>query len=414
MIYLLITLYALSLGVFAWRRFEWAVCFFAVILPTYLIRLTIGPLPTTLLEISFGALLLVWLLHFARKDFFNIKQFVAKNTFLSVALGVFFLSSVAGILVSDQWYISLGQWRAYFLEPLLLFVMLVGRGSTINVRNLLLALVAGTIPVSLVAVGQKFFPMLYPPSLWDDQTFGRVTSFFTTPNAIPLFTLPPLFAGVVLVKDKSKKIRIVFYAAVLLGILALALSKSFGGILALGAGILVLVYFLYSKRLSVVTAAVSILVMVLGFSFLPTIKMSSMQNRFTLWHHSIAFLTRSPKNFVLGAGIRQYFRKIEKPYYNPKELERLIYPHNIIFNFWAEIGLFGVLGFLGIFGCLKLATLHLVRTNVYWGAATLAALAVFFVHGLVDVPYFKNDLAFLFWMLAATVTLSAQRVNNKI
>jgi hypothetical protein len=31
----------------------------------------------------------------------------------------------------------------------------------------------------------------------------------------------------------------------------------------------------------------------------------------------------------------------------------------------------------------------------------LAALIVWGVHGLVDVPFFKNDLAILFWLLIA-------------
>jgi hypothetical protein len=34
----------------------------------------------------------------------------------------------------------------------------------------------------------------------------------------------------------------------------------------------------------------------------------------------------------------------------------------------------------------------------------LPVIIAILVHGLVDVPYFKNDLAVLFWMLIALTT----------
>jgi hypothetical protein len=38
----------------------------------------------------------------------------------------------------------------------------------------------------------------------------------------------------------------------------------------------------------------------------------------------------------------------------------------------------------------------------------LLAMVAILVHGLVDVPYFKNDLAFEFWLLAG-LTLAGRR-----
>jgi len=35
----------------------------------------------------------------------------------------------------------------------------------------------------------------------------------------------------------------------------------------------------------------------------------------------------------------------------------------------------------------------------------LSAMVVIVVHGLVDVPYFKNDLAVMFWALIALMSL---------
>jgi len=101
--------------------------------------------------------------------------------------------------------------------------------------------------------------------------------------------------------------------------------------------------------------------------------------------------------------LRKFFRQVQQPYYNPTQMERLAYPHNLFLNFWLETGLLGLLAFLGLFGALTAAALKIKKENKFLGAALLAALAVFFIHGLVDVPYFKNDLAMLFWIIAAII-----------
>jgi O-antigen ligase len=86
-------------------------------------------------------------------------------------------------------------------------------------------------------------------------------------------------------------------------------------------------------------------------------------------------------------------------------MERLIYPHNILFNFWAETGLLGVVGFFGMFGYLGVSAYRLLHRNREWSILVLAILTVTLVHGMVDVPYFKNDLAMLWWVLGALMII---------
>ena len=87
-----------------------------------------------------------------------------------------------------------------------------------------------------------------------------------------------------------------------------------------------------------------------------------------------------------------------------------MYPHNIILNFWSELGLLGLLAFVWLIGRALL-----IAGRVYQGLGmgaekyillgTVAALTALVVHGMVDVPYFKNDLAVLFWLLIGIVGL---------
>jgi O-antigen ligase len=86
-------------------------------------------------------------------------------------------------------------------------------------------------------------------------------------------------------------------------------------------------------------------------------------------------------------------------------------------NFWSEIGLFGLLAFLGIIVWFyKIG----IRNREYGISIILmAAMTALLVHGLVDVPYFKNDLSVLFWILVASEVVilrskaTKDLVNNK-
>lgn len=406
MLYLLLVAYALLLGWLAWRNFRLALFIFVGSLPSYLIRFQLGPLPTTLLELEFGVLFVIWLIKFARADWPLIKQAALANKFFSAALLLFSLASVSGIFVSDMWWYSLGQWRAYFLEPILFFIILLGRRDWFTARDVILALLLSTASISAVALIQVTTGAPYPPSLWNDTVAGRATGFFTSPNAVGLYLGPIILLGLGLwlkLHGQSHPASRLALGLVLLSALGLLAAQSLGGLIAVGASAWLFLLLIYKKPALVALGLALLLVLTPPTRQLLAHKSKSLQNRLTLWSHTGAFLLASPKNFVFGTGIRQYFRKIEKPLYNPRALERLIYPHNIFLNFWTEIGLLGLISFITIFTCLLLAAYGLLPANRFVGAGLVAALAALFLHGLIDVPYFKNDLAFLFWIMAAAV-----------
>ncbi|MFH0955991.1 MAG: O-antigen ligase family protein [Candidatus Falkowbacteria bacterium] len=133
-------------------------------------------------------------------------------------------------------------------------------------------------------------------------------------------------------------------------------------------------------------------------------------------------------------------------------LEIYLYPHNIFLNFWSELGLAGLLLFawviikyfwLGI----KILSLRaagkseaisgrpvreiaklvlseakdprspeyglLAMTDKYLNIGLICAMVVIVAHGLVDVPYFKNDLAVMFWLLIAMMSMiKLESVNS--
>ena len=110
-----------------------------------------------------------------------------------------------------------------------------------------------------------------------------------------------------------------------------------------------------------------------------------------------------------GAGLGGY-PTIFEPYHDAKLYEIFQYPHNVILNFWVEMGLFGVIAFLWL--ALVTGKLAWQRRNDPFVLAAFAALLTMAIHGLVDVPFFKNDLAVLTVFFMAMM-LAQARITNK-
>jgi len=101
-------------------------------------------------------------------------------------------------------------------------------------------------------------------------------------------------------------------------------------------------------------------------------------------------------------------------------VEVYLYPHNIILNFWSELGLAGALLFVWLIGKYFVGGFKIWRyfsdrePECYLILGLIGSMTVVVIHGLVDVPYFKNDLAVLFWLLLAMMGLADLWWNKKI
>lgn len=102
-------------------------------------------------------------------------------------------------------------------------------------------------------------------------------------------------------------------------------------------------------------------------------------------------------------------------------LEIYLYPHNIFLNFWTELGLLGVLLFTWLIGRYFFLTWKLKKIATKQGGnletgllvGLFGAMITVMIHGLVDVPYFKNDLSVLFWLLIALLGIIKLRLTNE-
>jgi O-antigen ligase len=233
---------------------------------------------------------------------------------------------------------------------------------------------------------------------------------------VGLYLVPILLLSVSLIFQKNNLLAVYYllFTIYLISTVAIILTRSQGAFIALGAGLVVFVFLAGYKKL----ATLALVVGIIGILITPQLRQAATfqdqagQNRLILWGYTTNYLTESPANFVLGPGFQQFFRKIQKPHYQEKKLERLIYAHNIFLNFWTETGLLGMLAIIGIIGyCLRLTLLQLKQNQVL-AASLVAALTAIIVHGLVDVPFFKNDLAFVFWIIMSISLHTKYQIPN--
>lgn len=355
-----------------------------------------GGLPTTLLEVLLViAILLGLLAAFDRLPW--------RNPYTWPAL-VVLAGATIGVVVAPDPRAALGLWKAYFVEPLVAGVVIAWLASRRSqARLLLLGLgVAGVLAATLnlvafgIELGRHVDVVHQPPVV-----------LYRTPNAIPLFLVPlQAFAFAIALYTEDRRDRVLAVAFLVPTLLADLTSLSRGGWLAAVAAAIVV--GLFTPRRAWVAAGVVVLAAAalavpgtrrrILVEFEPNSPDNSVQLRWALWRSAWNMLRHRP---VFGAGLSG-FQAAVKPYADPAYHEQLIDPHNLLLNWWSETGLIGLVGFAG-------TVVQAVRTALAglggdpWRRALsiglLGAVAAILVHGLVDVPYFKNDLAVEFWAL---------------
>lgn len=373
-----------AFALLAWKDHRRAFFLFLGLLPTYLIRFTIGGWPTTALEVLFVILFAGWLLR-REKRLVDIKGW---GFLLLGWLGVALIAT----FVSPDTRAALGVFKAYFIEPVVFFIMANDILRAAEDRAHAAASLAWTaLVIGALTIYQRFTNFAVPDP-WNRVGEFRATAFYGFPNAIGLFLAPliPLFAW------SARRNTILFLAAIIASGVAIVLAQSEGAVIGAAAGLVVLglVNIKIRKPLIIGLVALAIVIALVpatrNFAIEKlTLKDWSGRVRTEMWGEAWNMLKDRP---VQGAGLSGY-PIVFQPYHKAGHIEIFQYPHQIVLNFWSELGIFGV--------ALMLWTFWLVFKSKQWSfIAVFTALAV---HGLVDVPYFKNDLSLLWWLLLALI-----------
>jgi O-antigen ligase len=134
---------------------------------------------------------------------------------------------------------------------------------------------------------------------------------------------------------------------------------------------------------------------------------NSVEGRWDIYKMNLSMIAAHP---LLGVGLNQYqsyFTAFQKDVLGHQYNESQIPPHahNFFMSFWISLGVLGFLGILILVGGVFWRTRFLPDNP-----ATFVLLAIM-VHGLIDSYYWRQEIAYTFWIIIALAY--TYRLRNK-
>lgn len=387
----------------------WMLAITCAALPTYYYRFHIGPLPTTLLEV----LILLTFAAYAA-TLWTERRVTLVRTWLDVPIAVLLIAGVIGIVFAPDHTRAVGIYRAYFVEPVVLYYVALDLIRTKDDLRLLLLVAA--VGASLFAVGQlgRFAIAAAHHSIEIDNGPAFLNS---SANAVAMYLEPPLaFSVAFVVYASSARERLVALACCALMLIGVFLTLSRAGYLAMAVFAVLVVVTLPNPRWRVgavagLAVATLIAVELPIFSERIGTFAHSVQLRTSIYQQALKMLGQRP---VTGAGISGFPVRVAP--FRPASQEIELYPHNLWLTTWSELGLLGLIAFAVIFFGLLWGAARAIRRSagvyraVLWGS--IGTLVLYLVHGMFDSPYWKNDLSAEFWLVAALTMIAVRGADQ--
>jgi O-antigen ligase len=388
-----------------------------LIIPLYVIRFQIFGIPTNVLEIAIGFVFIVFLFKFRDyKKLFKLSNYWQTQTLIFGSLIV--LASL-GVLISEDLRSSLGVWKAYFILPILLIFIL----SQIQPKyylSLIRGIIGSALIVAIITLAQVVVLGLdgsFRPTALYALGLDKAVSQGGFANYIAMY-LVPIFVLSLSRRNIPVELRWFVVSVLFIGIIS---TQSYAGIFAI-IGVFVIwiltrILINYKNKQELITApvlrkylmpisiALIILISLFGFwqfntpkfqSLLDMNNRNSITTRVQIWDTAITMIKN---NTILGIGLadfqRVYSETIPEKYFPPYEW-LVPEPHNLYFAFWLHLGLAGIIWLLVVLVFAISKLIKAIKSNQwesYWLSLSLLSI---YIYGILDTPFWKNDLALLF------------------
>ncbi|OGY74495.1 MAG: hypothetical protein A2445_02540 [Candidatus Jacksonbacteria bacterium RIFOXYC2_FULL_44_29] len=409
------------LAYLTYRHTSWGIYGILATIQGYLIRTEIWIIPTTWLELAIYTIALVSLIKHLREETLETHWYYALHLVRPYIIPVIVLivSMLISIIISDNQLAALGIFKAWLVDPLLFCLIFLDAIKPEQKRQIMFFLTVSTWPIMLYGFWEyvKNTDQIIP---------GRLDSFFNSPNFVAMYLVPlvVLILGFLILSRRHRhspadqitgfgKLQTIYYFCWLgVALLTLLLTKSFGGWLALALGLAFLFLFIpkFNLKKMLTASIVLIISLTLGwFVYQKSIshydsfwRTNSWQTRQAIWINSLKLLVRDP---ILGVGLADfqpaYQNFVTQLPKNQQPAESSVpEPHNLYLAWWLQTGLLGLVAFFWLILIFYLKNLdNYFKKSLVLTIPALAALFAILAHGLVDTPYFKNDLSLLFWIL---------------
>lgn len=378
--------------------------------PLYAWRFNVLGLPLNFLLVWLAGLWLVFVIWLIATK--HGSQFITylKNVSskLWILIGLFFLAGVISLIQGGLATSTIGQFLVLFVQPMGTFFIVaftVNQDEEVRIK-FRRAVYLLAFAVGILAIAQYFTLVTLPEAWWGNSVEPkRAIGFFSHPDMFGLFFTPILawlFPDLLRRLDNWKQPTSYLYIlAWALGGIGLLLSLSRGAWFGLAAAAFVGIvlygkkkYWLMASIAALIVAVVIVATPNLRYRFiLPFKGEKSAVARLSLWQTGTKMIKDNP---LLGKGL-EGFNHNWYQYNADPGLDHYNLPHNVLLSFWVDTGLLGVISFAGL--CIYGLWYALRRRHDTFALGLGLFLIALIIHGLIDNPYLKNDLALVFWLI---------------
>ncbi len=366
----------------------------------------------------------------------DLKREAMKLGIMDWAVLFFVLAGLFSVRIAANFGVANREFRVIVLEPALLYALVRASNLTSrDMRRLIDALMLSALTVSLIGLYQFFF------TNWVIVGEGvrRILAVYGSPNNLALYldrVLPILVALIVFGGSESDRAtstltsilslsgrgrRLAYALAAIPIALCLYLTYSRAALLfGLPAG-LAFIALVSGRRARIGLGALFIVGIIALVPFMQTERWQSLFQtgtgtgffRVSVWQSAIEMIRDHP---IFGVGLDNFLYEYPK-YIKPEAWREpnLSHPHNIILDFWARMGILGVIALAwmvfdfyraGVRTITPTPALPLGKGEGPQGRAVaialMAGMTAGIAHGMIDAAYFFVDLA-LVWMLTLAI-----------
>ncbi len=249
----------------------------------------------------------------------------------------------------------------------------------------------------------------------------RLSAFFLSPNHLAMFTAPLIFTALALFFTVTHMyLKILCITSSILCATTVLLTQSFSTLCAVMITALLLLFTIIKNK-KVFWCAIIILVIIFGV--VTSVKVgnsnalferNSLSSRIMIWDVATFYIQKSP---LIGYEIDSFQKHYlaAQPLYPPYLEWAVPTEHNIFLHFMISGGYCAVVAFCVLCAYVVFSGYTLYHQHKKPHIASICgAFIVIILCGVLDTPYWKNDLSVLFWIIIALIIPTTSRIPKSV
>jgi len=388
----------LFMGILAWP--SWGLALIVCCLPFFLAGKRAGnwniPMVETIVWVTAASAAIGWL---GRRD---SEKIAVRLTYTDLVIVGLVLLGLASLPAADLYGVAAYQWRRVILSAsgLYLAIRLLPCQRRARARAVV-GLLLGGCAVAVWGIAQY----VTGSGLIEAAGVGRVRAGYGSPNNLALYLERLIPVAACIAMFSSNRVTRLFCWVAAGGLVLSGVLTQSRGLVLLGMPA-ALLYVLWrcgsvTRRRWLIPAVMAVLLAALTVGSVRAASLSSgLDNaatmRLRLWRSAFNMIRDQP---IMGVGLDNFLYRYRTEYILPEAWQEpdLSHPHNLVLDFWVNLGIGGVALLVCLLACGWLSSERALRSASGWQFGLYlgiqAVLVASVAHGLVDNFFFLVDLS---------------------